>query len=143
MPILLLCLSIFCLYFAIGGIPISVLYQTKVSIMLWILFAICVCILAEYIISSIISRNGESQEVSMIVALAICCTVMFTLLDDIITPLIYGYGIDVAIGYFYTSFLALLPQTVGASLSVSILFYPLKKAMMRYSYYDKELILKG
>ena len=128
-PLLLLFVAILCLYYAICGVPISLIYQTRVSIMLWILFGICVCIFISYLIARLVSLNGKAKEISIIVAMAVCCTVMFTLLDDVITPLIYGYSLDVAIGYFYASFLALLPQTISVSISVAILFYPLKKVM--------------
>lgn len=131
-PSLLLCIAILCVYFAINGIPISIIYQAKVTIMLWILFGICIFIFISYFVASIVSRSNLAKEISITVSTAVCCTVMFTLLDDIITPLFYGYSIDVAIGYFYTSFLALLPQTISVSLSVAILFYPLKKTMQLF-----------
>lgn len=128
-PLLLLFVAILCLYNAICGVPISLIFQTRVSIMLWILFGICISILISYIFARLVSRNEKAKEISIIVAMAVCCTVMFTLLDDVITPLIYGYSLDVAIGYFYASFLALLPQTISVYISVVILFYPLKKVM--------------
>lgn len=136
-PVLLLCIAILCSYYAICGIPISIFYQSKVSIMLWILFGICTCILISYIFLCFMTRSNLASDAIIVIALAICCTIIFTLLDDVITPLIYGYSFDVAIGYFYTSFLALLPQTISVSISVAILFYPLKKVMRMFHTIDK------
>ncbi len=55
-------------------------------------------------------------------ALAAFFTVCFTLLDDVLTPLFYGYTWDAALAYFFTGFLAMLPQTVCAAVSVALLF---------------------
>lgn len=139
-PFLLLCLAISCAYYAISGISISILYQSKITIMLWILFGICIFILLSYIVLCFVTINKSSSDVIIVIALAVCCTVLFTMMDDIITPLIYGYSFDVAIGYFYTSFLALLPQTISVFISVAILFYPLKKVMQMFCKNDRKKI---
>ena len=137
-PFLLLCLGILCAYYAISDIPISILYQSKISIMLWILFGICMCILIGYIILCFVTRKNSANDIVIVIALAVCCTVLFTIMDDIITPIIYGYSFDVAIGYFYNSFLALLPQAISVSISVTILFYPLKKVMQMFCKNDRK-----
>lgn len=139
-PLLLLCIAILCAVYAIGGIPISIIYKTRVSVMLWILFGICVCILISYTVLCFISHYNTTKDIVIVIALAVGCTVFFTMLDDVITPFIYGYSFDVAIGYFYTSFLALLPQTISVFMSVAILFYPLKKAMQMFCKDDRKMI---
>lgn len=139
-PLVLLCVAILCSYYAINGIPISLLYMQKVSIMLWILFGICIFILISYIVLCFVTINNSSSDVVIVIALAVCCTVLFTMIDDVITPLIYGYSFDVAIGYFYTSFLALLPQTISVFISIAILFYPLKKSMQIFCKDDNKIV---
>lgn len=62
-----------------------------------------------------------------IVAVAMVCTVCFTLLDDIIWPLIGGLNASGAWSYFLMSFTAMIPQTICTLITVSLLFYPLTK----------------
>lgn len=125
-PVLLSLLAVTTGYFAFTGIPISILYQRKVSIMLWILFGILVALIIFYIVLLCANRSDKGKEIAGVTALAAFCTVLFTLLDDIISPLIMGYTFDTAIAYFYTGFLAMLPQTICVTLSVFLLFYPIR-----------------
>ena len=128
-PMLLAVLAAACAYFALTGLPISILYQAKVSAMLWILFGIALVILAFYIALAAAKKGERGRELASVTALAAVCTVVFTLLDDIITPLLLGYSAEAAAAYFYTSFIAMLPQTICAAVSVFALFLPLKKAL--------------
>ena len=127
-PALLAVLAAACGYFAVNGLPISVLYQGRVSLMLWILFGIVLAILAFYIVLVVTKKGEQGRELAAVTAFAALCTVMFTLLDDIITPLFMGYSAEAAVAYFYTGFMAMLPQTICAAVSVFVLFLPLKKA---------------
>ena len=128
-PVLLAVLAAACAYFALSGLPISILYQARVSAMLWILFGISLAILVFYVVLMTSKKKGEQgRELANVTALAAVCTVMFTLLDDVITPLFLGYSAEAATAYFYTGFIAMLPQTICAAVSVFVLFLPLKKA---------------
>lgn len=64
---------------------------------------------------------------SFIVVLVLVCvfTACFSLLDDVITPLIYGFGEKATVAYFYASLPFMLSQTICAFISVSLLFFPL------------------
>ena len=126
-PALLAVLASLCAYFAFAGLPISAVYKRKVSVMLWILFAITIAILIFYVVLLITEKGRQGREIAAVTALASFCTVGFTLLDDVISPLFLGYSADAAVAYFYTGFLAMLPQTICASVSVFVLFYPLKR----------------
>lgn len=128
-PILLALLAGGSAYFAIAGIPISILYQNKIRIMFWVLFGIAVALLLVYII--LVFCNKKSKELASITALAAFCTALFTLLDDVISPLILGYGMEATLAYFYTSFLAMLPQTICASVSVFLLFKPFNLVLLK------------
>ena len=107
------------------GLPISAVYITRVRVFLWILFGISMALLVIYFYAS---KSGPGRELASLTALATFMTVLFTLLDDIITPLTMGYSAEAAAGYFYGGFIAMLPQTVCAAVSVFALFLPLKKA---------------
>lgn len=128
-PALLAVLAAACGYFAVKGLPISILYKTRVSVMLWILFGISLAILAFYIVLVTAKKGEQGRELASVTALAVFCTVLFTLLDDVITPIFMGYSAEAAAAYFYTGFMAMLPQTICAAVSVFVLFLPLKKAL--------------
>lgn len=67
----------------------------------------------------------------LVVLSAMVFTVLFTLLDDVITPLIYGFGQNAARVYFLQSLYAVIPQTICTFVTVSILFVPLRKLLTR------------
>lgn len=56
---------------------------------------------------------------------AVIFTACFTLLDDIISPIIYGFNRDAAEAYFYASLPVLVPQCICSLLTVGTLFIPL------------------
>lgn len=62
----------------------------------------------------------------VVVATAIIST-LFTLLDDIITPLYLGYSLKATKAYFFASLPVMAIQTACASISVFCLFLPLNK----------------
>lgn len=126
-PALLAILAFASAYFALTGLPISILYKARVSAMLWILFGIVMALLIFYVVLLLLKKGEQGRELASVTALAAACTVMFTLLDDIITPLFMGYSAEAAAAYFYTGFTAMLPQTICAAVSVFALFLPLKK----------------
>ena len=62
----------------------------------------------------------------VVVAVAIL-TIFFTILDNFITPLMYSYGMEAFKAYFVASIATVIPQTICAILSVSLIFPPLIK----------------
>lgn len=124
-PLVLSCLIVMCAYFASAGIPVSIFVKVRISAMLWTLYAILSLILAFYVGIILYGKGNTFREIASVTALAAFCTVMFTLLDDVISPLMLGYSFKVAEIYFYNSFMAMLPQTICAAVSVAVLFLPL------------------
>lgn len=125
-PILPCLLCVISAYFATSGVPVSIFYQTKIKIMLWILYGISAALILVYFFLTF-KKSKNGIELAQVTAVASFCTVVFTLLDDLITPLLLGYSSDAAIAYFYSSFLTMLPQTICVAVSVFLLFYPLRK----------------
>ena len=78
-------------------------------------------------------RNALLKTV-VVVASAVVFTAMFTLLDDVITPLIYGFNENAARVYFYQSLTALIPQTVCAAVTVTLLFHPLTRVLKKVNF---------
>ncbi len=58
---------------------------------------------------------------------ACVCTVGFSLLDCVITPLWYAYTAAATRAYFYGSLSFMIPQVVCTAVSVALLFLPLTK----------------
>lgn len=76
------------------------------------------------------------------VILSTAFTAAFTLLDDAITPIFFGFGIKETQAYFYASLPFMLTQCICAAISVGVLFIPLSKALRVISVDDK-ILSKG
>ena len=63
-----------------------------------------------------------------IVLVACVCTMCFTLLDNILTPLWYAYTEKATKAYFIASLPVLFPQILCTAVTVGVLFLPLRKA---------------
>ena len=63
--------------------------------------------------------------------LAFADTILFTLLDDLITPLIHGFSKAVWLAYFMASLPVAISQSVLAFLSTGILILPLLSVLQR------------
>ena len=70
----------------------------------------------------------------VIVASAVVFTVLFTLLDDVITPLMFGFSRNAAMVYFAQSLTAMIPQSICTVATVSVLFIPLTKVIRKISF---------
>lgn len=70
----------------------------------------------------------------IIVASAVIFTAFFTLLDDVITPLISGFSPQAAKVYFLQSLYAMVLQMVCTLVTVSVLFTPLTKTIRKINF---------
>ena len=68
----------------------------------------------------------------LIVALACLGTVIFAMIDNILTPLWYGFGERATRAYFIGSLSVMIPQVVCSSITVSTLFLPLLKCFKMF-----------
>ena len=66
-------------------------------------------------------------------------TVAFTLIDNVLTPLWYGYTERAIRAYFYASLSFMLPQLICTAVSVATLFIPLTKTFI----FVKRTLLAG
>ena len=73
-------------------------------------------------------------KMAVIVGSAMVFTVLFTLLDDVITPLIFGFREHAAMVYFAQSLYAMIPQTICTLVTVSVLFVPLTKVIKKINF---------
>ena len=63
----------------------------------------------------------------VIVVVACVCTAIFTMFDNILTPLWFGYGEKATRLYFMASLPFMVPQIICTAVSVTVLFFPLYK----------------
>ena len=70
----------------------------------------------------------------IVVASAVAFTVFFTLLDDMITPLIYGFHYEAAVTYALGSLYAVIPQSICTAVTVLVCFWPLTKAIKKINF---------
>ena len=71
------------------------------------------------------------EKIILLTFTACLCTACFTMLDNIITPLWYGYSGKVCKLYFYASFSVMIPQVICTAVSVWVLFFPLVKVFRK------------
>lgn len=118
-------------YFAVKGLPISFLYRKQITIILWAIFSISIVLIITYAALLLKYKGKAGSEVASITAIAAVCTMCFSLLDDVITPLIYGYSLGAAKIYFFNSLTFMIPQILCTLISVALLFRPLVTVFKR------------
>lgn len=67
----------------------------------------------------------------IVVVFSVVFTAMFTLLDNVITPLIFGFSYHAAVAYAAQSLYTLIPQLICAAVTVAVLFVPLTKVIKK------------
>lgn len=79
------------------------------------------------IIGHLTCKIKEWKSLVISVILVAVMTVLFTLIDDLITPLILMYGAKGWRVYFYNSLITMAVQTICAVVTTSLLFLPLRR----------------
>ena len=70
----------------------------------------------------------------LVVASAVVFTVCFTLLDNVITPLVFSFKGNAAKVYFLQSLTAMVPQTICVAITVTLLFIPLTRVIRKINF---------
>ena len=119
------------------GVPVSLLTATAFSLLRCFVFGSYINIIFLYLIyynlfalyfawlGKKISHNLGFREVLIAIISSVIFTVCFTLLDDVLTPLFYGFSKAAAYAYFYASLYAMLTHTICVGITVATLFKPL------------------
>ncbi|MDE7087451.1 MAG: hypothetical protein K2O67_04580 [Clostridia bacterium] len=121
---------------AFNVIKISALYKRTLQIFLYVLSAISAALLIAFDVLFVLTRRkvlkgGNALKLFFFTAVAAIFTACFTLLDDVISPLILGMTPLTALTYFYASFTAMLPQIVCTVATVLTLYYPVTFALTK------------
>ena len=67
----------------------------------------------------------------LIIVIACVLTVLFTMIDNVLTPCWYGYSKELTIIYFKASLTFLVPHVICTAVSVGALFFPLFKVFYK------------
>ena len=80
-------------------------------------------------------KGGYSIKIhAWIVVFSVLLTFGFTMLDNVVTPLTFGFTWKATKAYFFASFYTLVPHLVCAFLTTLLLFAPLIKVMKPLKY---------
>ena len=138
--VVLLCLCFCC------GIQTGVAIATTFSLLRCFFFGFQINVIVLYLVyynlfalffgwlGKCFAGNMTLARRVIVIVTAMAFTVLFTLLDDVITPLIYGFHGKAAMAYFLQSLTAMVPQTVCTAVTVSVLFTPLTKLIRRIDF---------
>ena len=116
-------------------IKVAKAFAVTIKVLLWVIFSLCavLCIVYDCIYFSHLKAKSEILKVILFASVGAAMTAIFTLLDDVITPLFWRYTPLTALAYFYSSFAAMLPQIICTIVSVCTLFLPLSAVFKKVS----------
>ena len=119
-----------------GWIKASRIVKATLTALLWAVFGLCAALALSfdglYCAKKFFGKEtGAALKTVAFTAVAAAFTVSFTLLDDVISPLMLGYTRDAALAYFYASFTAMLPQVVCTAVTVSCMLLPVTAVFRR------------
>ena len=77
--------------------------------------------------------NSTLRCLPLIVLVACTGTIIFTMLDNVITPIWYGYSEETIKIYFFASLQFMVPQVICTAISVASLFLPLHKIFAKFA----------
>lgn len=119
------------------GVKRSVIAATAFSLLRQFVFGVFPTVLVLYLVyynalACVFGWLGRfvkptAKGLIWMIMTACVCTVGFTMLDNILTPLWYGYTPRAAQAYFYASLSFMIPHLVCTAVSVGVLFLPLTK----------------
>ncbi|PWM75263.1 MAG: hypothetical protein DBX59_02205 [Bacillota bacterium] len=128
----------FCYVFGVKrGIAVAAAYSLLRNIYFGFFPQVILLYLAYYPLFAVVAgltgrwlkKSGMHVALKIVIcaAVAAVCTALFTLLDDVITPLYFGYSAASREAYFYASLPVMLTQVICAAATVAVLFFPLTK----------------
>ena len=82
-------------------------------------------------VSLVFQRKLNLKNLAILTVLIVFLTILFTMLDNVITPLFYGYSKETARAYFLASFYAVVPQSICSLVTMTFLFIPLMKLFQK------------
>ena len=84
------------------------------------------------VIGRLLKREYTLKKHILLIVMALVLTALFTLLDDVITPLTYAFTWNATKAYFLASLYTMSWQTLCAGLTVAVLFPPLLRILQLF-----------
>lgn len=119
------------------GVRRGMFAATTFSILRQIVFGVYPTVLILYLIYynlltacfGLLGKGIKSplKWIVVIIFIACVCTACFTMIDNVLTPLWYGYSKRSAELYFKASLPFMIPQIICTAITVATLFYPLHR----------------
>ena len=81
------------------------------------------------LIGNLFNHKYNIKNHAILIGVAIIMTAIFTLTDNILTPLTYGFTINATKAYFYASLYTLIPQIICSIITVLFIFPILLKVL--------------
>ena len=131
---------VFCYRF---GVKRGIIVATAFSLLRCFIFGFMVNVIILYLvyynlfavafgfIGAKLKNNISIKKVIVLTITACVFTILFTLIDDIITPLYYGFTLNATKAYFIASIPVMLPQIVCTIITCALFIYPLSKLLKR------------
>ena len=130
---------LFLCFCAVYGRGKGVLVALAFSLLRCFVFGFQLNVLALYLIYynafALCFGTLKGRKISLLAVVALACvsTVSFTLIDDILTPLLLGFSPKAMKFYFLGSLYAMGVQMVCTAITVSVLYLPLTRLLRRIS----------
>lgn len=140
--------ALFVVYALVMGVTRGVLVATAFSLLRQLLFGFFPNVLLLYLIyynvvavyfgflGKWIQACKPAFKTVLVTVSACISTVLFTLLDDVITPVFFGYTWEATQAYFWASLSVMLPHVICVAVSTACLCVPLDKT---FTYLYKKL----
>lgn len=129
---------LFVAYASVFGVKRGMIVATAFSVLRQLIFGFFPTVLILYLLYynllalcfGCVGRRIEVKPYTLwkYVIIACICTVCFTLMDNLITPIWYGYSAKAMKLYFIASLPFMLPQVLCTALTVGFLYLPLQRA---------------
>ncbi len=130
----------FCFYFgAIHGVLLGNIFSLLRCLVFGFFPNVLILYLIYYnlfavvmgLIGKAMNREVNLKKTLLVIFITLCFTALFTLLDNVITPLYYAYNFESAKAYAMASLFALIPQEICTLITMGTLFIPLVKLFER------------
>ena len=133
---------LFAAYSFSAGWKRGMLSATAFSLLRMLIFGFFPTVLILYLIYynllsftfGALGRRIKNPIKSLPILVIVACfgAALFSVLDNIITPLWYGYSAQATSAYFFASLPFMIPQVICVAISVSTLFFPLWKVFKAF-----------
>lgn len=111
------------------GVFVAVAFALLRCLVFGTIFSVVILYLVHFSLVGLffgVAKDWKICKFPFVIVPAVLSTVMFSMLDNVISPLVYGIAF---MPYFVASLPVMLTQSVNVAITFLVLFLPVKKAM--------------